>query len=108
MLQAAVAGCLKETVTDNTYARILNTLNGSYVYCNRYITQYIDLLNHKFIGMTSEKRLIYLSIMTKRIAEKGQEYRDLEDDIRNEARRSGCDVDELRLALDFPDINLYQ
>lgn len=43
------------------------------------------------------------SIMAKRIAERGQKYRDLEDDLRDEAQRRNCDIDDLRLALHYPE-----
>ncbi|NLI93454.1 MAG: hypothetical protein GX434_15105 [Peptococcaceae bacterium] len=103
MLQAAVADCLKETVPDNTFARMLNVMNGKYVFFDRYITQYIDLLNHRFIGMNSEKRLKNISSIAKRIAEQGQEYRDLEVQLRDEAGKRSCDINDLQLALDFPE-----
>ncbi|NPV27266.1 MAG: hypothetical protein HPY81_07460 [Firmicutes bacterium] len=103
MLQAAVAECLKQTVSDNIYARILNILNGRFVYVDRYITQYLDILNERFIKMNKEKRLKNLSTIAKRIAERGQEYRDLEHQLREEAQKYNCSVDDLRLELDFPE-----
>lgn len=103
MLQAAVAECLKETVSENVYARMLNILNGRYVYVDRYITQYLDILNERFIKMNKEKRLKNLSNIAKRIVERGQEYRDLESELMEEAKRNNCSVDDLRLELDFPE-----
>ncbi|MCR4442438.1 MAG: hypothetical protein QHH10_09445 [Peptococcaceae bacterium] len=103
MLQAAVAECLKQTVSDNIYARILNILNGKFVYVDRYITQYLDILNERFIKMSKEKRLKNLSTIAKRIVERGQEYRDLELQLREDAKKYNCSVDDLRLDLDFPE-----
>lgn len=102
MLQAAVADCLKQTVSEGAYARMLNVMNSTYVSVCRYITQYIDILNNKFIRMSSEKRLKNISVFAKRIAEHDQEYRDLEFEFREEARKQNCSVDDLRLDLDFP------
>lgn len=103
MLQAAVAECLKQTVSDNIYARILNTMNGKFVYVDRYVTQYLDILNKRFIKMNKEKRLKNLSTIAKRIAERGQEYRNLEFQLEEDAKKYNCSVDDLRLDLDFPE-----
>ncbi|QNB47828.1 hypothetical protein BR63_17115 [Thermanaerosceptrum fracticalcis] len=77
MLQAAVAGCLKQTVSENVYARMLNIMNGRYVYVNGYIAQYLDILNNQFLKMKKENRVKNLSNIAKRIAERGREYREL-------------------------------
>lgn len=103
MLQAAVAECIKETVSDAAYARLLNVMNGSYVSTYRYITQYIDILNDKFINMSNEKRLKNITTFAKRIAECNKEYRELEADLKEEARRRNCRVEDLQLAIDYPD-----
>ena len=104
MLQSSVAEALKQTLTENLYSRLLNAMNGSYVSTYRYITQYIDSLNDKFINMNNEKRLKSISIFAKRISRKETEYIDLEEYLREEAIHRDCDVNELRLLLDFPDI----
>lgn len=103
MLQAAVADCLKQTVSDNVYARILNALNGRYVYVDRYITQYLDILNERFIKMNKDKRLKNLSAIAKRITERDREYYDLERQLMEDAQKYNCSVDDLRLDLDFPE-----
>lgn len=103
MLQAAVIDCLKQTITEGAYARMLNVMNRGYVCIDRYITQYLDILNSRFIKMNSEKRLKNLSTIAKRIVERGQEYRDLEFQLREEAKKYNCNVDDLRLDLDFPE-----
>ena len=68
-----------------------------------YFTQYIDLLNHNFIELSAEKRLKNISIVAKRIVEKNDEYRQLEDEIRESARIHTCSVDEIRLNLTYPE-----
>jgi len=103
MLQKAVAECLKRTIPQAAYARLLNVMNGGYVFTDRYITQYIDVLNDKFIKMSTEKRLKNIPTFAKRIAERDKEYRDLEADLMEEVRRCNCNVNDLRLAIDFPE-----
>lgn len=103
MLQAAVADCLKQTVSDNIHVRILNILNGRFVFVDRYVTQYLDILNERYIKMSKEKRVKNLSNIARRIVERGQEYRDLECELEEEAKRYNCNMDDLRLELDFPE-----
>lgn len=101
LLQAAVAECLKQMVSEASYARMLNVMNGMYVFVDHYVTQYVDILNDKFIKMDKEKRLKNISTMAKRIAERDREYRDLESQLRDEARERNCRLDDLRLDLDY-------
>ncbi|MBO8138701.1 MAG: hypothetical protein H0Z40_11335 [Desulfotomaculum sp.] len=103
MLQAAVAGCLKQTVSENVYARMLNIMNGRYVFVDRYITQYLDILNNRFLRMKKENRVKNLSNIAKRIVERGPEYRELETELMEEAKKYNCSVNDLRLDLDFPE-----
>lgn len=105
LLQAAVADCLKKIMSDNVYVRILNILNDRFVFIEGYITQYIDILNERFIEMNKEKRLKNLSNIAKKIAGrwKNQEYCDLEHQLREDAEKYNCSVEDLRLDLDFPE-----
>ncbi len=103
MLQSAVTECLKETISETASTRLLNVMNGRYVYTARYITQYLDVLNVRFINMDNEKRLKNITILAKRIVEHDKEYRALEADLKEEARRRNCSVNDLRLAIDYPE-----
>lgn len=101
ILQAAVAECLKQTISETAYARLLNTMNGRYVSSYGYITQYIDVLNDKFIKMNREKRLKSIPTFAKRISQPDKEYKELKADLWEEARRRNCNVNDLQLAIDF-------
>ncbi len=103
LLQSAVTECLKQTVSESIFARMLNIMNSSYAFFDRYLTQYLDILNHRFIKMDKEKRLKSLSSMAKRIVEPDQEYRDLKRQLQDEAKRHNCSVEDLRLNLEFPE-----
>ncbi len=103
MLQAALAECLQKTISKASYARLLNTMNGRYVSSYKYISQYIDLLNHRFINMNPDKRIKSISVFAKRISQRDGEYEDLEDSLLQEAKIQNCHVDDLRLDLDFPE-----
>lgn len=101
MLQTAVSECLKQIVPKGAYARMLNIMNLKHALTYGYCTHYIDLLNYRFIRMNSERRLKNISIIAKRIAKPDQEYRDLEAQFREEAKRQNCRVEDLRLDIDY-------
>lgn len=103
LLQAAVAECLKDTVSKGVYARILNNLNSRHLSVEGYISHYIDILNDKFMNMNSEKRLKSISTFAKRIVEHDEEYIVLRYDLRKEAKKRNCGVNDLRLNIDFPE-----
>lgn len=103
MLQAALAECLQKTISKASYARLLNAMNGRYVSSCNYISQYIDLLNDRFINMNPEKRLKSISVFAKRISQRDEEYEELEGYLRQEAKIQNCHVDDLRLDIDFPE-----
>lgn len=103
MLQAAVLTCLQETIPEGAFIRMRKIMNRNSLSCDHYATQYIELLDYKFIKMGKEKRLKNISIFAKRIAESGREYRDLLFQLKEEAKEQDCGVDDLQLALDFPD-----
>ncbi|QQK77190.1 hypothetical protein HUG15_17465 [Salicibibacter cibarius] len=101
--QAAVIQCIKENVSDAAFRRTINLMAKDYTWFDAYATQYVDLLNIRFMDMDVEKRKKNITIMAKRLAEYGQEYRDVEGEVKRAAREYECDVGEIRLALDYPD-----
>lgn len=103
MLQAAVADCLRETLTDATYKRVIKMMNSRYIFVETFLTQYIDVLNARFLCMTSEKRRKNISLMAKRLVELDDEYYDLANSLKEEARKSFCSVHDLQLNLDYPE-----
>lgn len=103
MLQSALAECLKQNLSAHTYTRMHNLMNGSNVDFNWYLTQYLDILNIRFMEMSSEKRLKNMLTTAKRIVGKNVEYSRLEVQIRERARRLKCGVNDLRLDLDYPE-----
>lgn len=103
MFQAAVTECLRETISKGAFTRLINIMNQDYMYTNGYKTQYIDVLNDRFINMDSEHRLKNISIFAKRIAERDKEYRELESDLLEEARKRNCSILDLRVAINYPE-----
>ncbi|EEG77972.1 DUF6904 family protein [Dethiobacter alkaliphilus] len=100
--QAAIMHCLSETVTAPTFSRMLNIMNSEYLTFRDYLTQYIDLLNYRFVKMSPEKRLKNISIMAKRIAQRDKDYIDLEDELESAAREQGYPRESFELQLELP------
>lgn len=103
LFQSEVAKCLQETVEGRTYSRMMNMMIQDYTWLEKYFTQYLDLLNIRFLDMDKEKRLKNLSIMAKRLTEKGDEYRSVERTILEAAREYHSSPNDVRLRLEYPE-----
>jgi len=104
LFQSMVASCLKEVVTDASFKRMMNFLNKDYTWTDRYATQYVDLLNIRYLHAGDrEDRVKLLPIIVKRMVEKGKEYQEIERDVREMAIAKNCSEEELSLSWDYPD-----
>ncbi|TCP19934.1 hypothetical protein EV207_1578 [Scopulibacillus darangshiensis] len=103
MLQSAIAEAIKETVTEAAFSRTMNLMIKDYTWFDDYATQYVDLLNIRFLEMDREKRLKNITIMAKRLAEKGTEYQRVRADVIEAAGKYNCSMNEIRLNLEFPE-----
>ncbi|EIW20392.1 MULTISPECIES: DUF6904 family protein [Pelosinus] len=101
--QAAVVECLKQVVTEASYKRILNMITHDYTWFYGYTIQYIDILNGKFLAMNKEKRLKSVAIIAKRIAEPDDEYREVREEVLEEALKYNCPADEIQYDWDYPE-----
>lgn len=103
MLQAAVAKCIKEMISDSSFSRTMKLMTKEYEWFNGYAEQYVDLLNCSFIKMDSEKRLKNITIMAKRLAEFGQEYQEVKSEIIEAAAKNNCSINDIRLNAEYPE-----
>ncbi|QQK78788.1 hypothetical protein HUG20_01955 [Salicibibacter cibi] len=101
--QAAVIKCLKENVSDAAFRRTINLMSKDHTWFGGYATQYLDLLNIRFLDMDVEKRKKNITIMAKRLAEYGQEYLEVKDEVERAAREYECAVENISLVLDYPE-----
>jgi len=97
MFQATVAECLRGVMTETGYARTIKLLNGSFVWIADYCTQYIDVMNIKFLRMDAEKRLKNLSVMAKRFAERNDDYYEMKEAVQEAAAEFGVPQDAIEL-----------
>lgn len=97
VFQAAVANCIKETVSETSLSRMMNLMYKEYTWVDGYLTQYLDLLNTRFINMDREKRLKNIPTMAKRIAENGGEYLKVKSGIKAAAQEYDTTVENIEL-----------
>ena len=104
LLQAAIAKCIKEVVSPTSFSRMMNLLNHDYTWTDGYFTQYLDVLNIKFINMDKEKRLKSIPTMAKRLNEHDAEYRGIESVVLEGAREFNCPNDIVRFeGIEYPE-----
>jgi hypothetical protein len=106
ILQAAFAECLKETVSEGTFSRLLNSLNSKYSNIEMLTHQYIDHLNIRYVSMTKEKRLKNLGSFARRIAnfEYDDEHEKISMTVRDAAKLFDCMPGEIKIkGLDYPE-----
>jgi hypothetical protein len=105
--QTAVIECVKGTVSEPSFRRMMSLMNKDYTWFDYYATQYVDLLNIRFIEMDVEKRFKSIPTMAKRIAEKGDEYREVEGEVTDAAREHGCHMSDISLNVEYPDVIVW-
>ena len=70
-----------------------------------YITQYLDELNVEILEMDQDKRLKFVTILAKRLTElDAPDYLGLRHEIKDYAKAMGISPDEVRLNLEYPDV----
>ncbi len=103
IFQAMVASCIQETVSPTSFTRMMNLMNREYVWMGKYITQYLDFLNLRFLEYGPEKRLKSIPTMAKRLAEQGKEYLEVMGEVKAAAQQYNCPMENIRLAADYPE-----
>ena len=76
---------------------------GYRVSFHHYVTQYVDVLNERFLDLDAEKRVKNISTMVKRLAEKGNEYQQYRLEVTEAARIHDCSICDIELDIDYPD-----
>jgi hypothetical protein len=84
---------------------MLNLLHKDYPWTDGYVTQYLDLLNIRYLEMRDkEQRAKALPRIVKRMVEQGKEYREIEEEVRAMAREHNCSVEDIVLVEDYPEV----
>ncbi|WP_371825510.1 hypothetical protein [Pontibacillus sp. ALD_SL1] len=102
-LHACVKDCLQEVLSPQKFRNAAQALTGPHYRFSNFRTQYVDLLNLRYLEWDAEKRQQNLSIMAKRLTERGKEYQQLEEEVYEAAAQHQCHPDEIRLKEDYPE-----
>lgn len=103
VFQVAIVKCIKETVSEASFSRMMNQMNKDYTWFDGFTRQYLDILNCRFIEMDSEKRLKSIPTMAKRLAECGEEYKQIKDEVAAAARYYNTYEDNIKPPVDYPE-----
>ena len=103
LFQAAVFECIQQTVPSTVLGRLKNMMFGYSVSFERYTTQYLDVLNIRFLELDRDKRVKNISIMVKRLVEKGDEYQEYRVAVNQAAKTHNCSPDDIQLNVDYPE-----
>jgi hypothetical protein len=101
--QNAVLACLKETLTPQKFINSIRLLNSNPSILKNYRTQYLDFLNLRFLEWDPTKREQNISILIKRIIEKGSEYQQIERKIMQAAHKYQCPPSEIIIKKEYPE-----
>ncbi|SHJ72914.1 DUF6904 family protein [Alicyclobacillus tolerans] len=105
LFQSQVINCVKAVVSEASFKRITNLMHKDYPWTDGYATQYLDLLNIRYLNIGDrEERAKALSTTVKRMVEKGKEYQQVEQEVRAMAREHNCSVEDISLVEDYPDV----
>jgi hypothetical protein len=99
VFQAALSSCIKETISQASFNRTLNLMNHHNTSTDGFITQYIDILNCRFLDMNPQN----ISIMAKRLAERGDEYQQIKKEVIAAAKHYNCPVDNISPGVNYPE-----
>lgn len=101
--QAAVLSSLEEILSPQKYLNTLRSINRGSHHLADYVTQYVDLLNLRFIEMDKDTREKQISIMAKRLSERGKEYQQVQNEVYAAARKNNCHPEQIRLKGEYPE-----
>ena len=104
--QAAFAKCVKNTLTQNSYARWQKFMSVKYSFIEDICGQYIDIQNIKYIALDKENRLKRLNTFAKRIAEfrYDAEHDEIKEVVTEAAIENSCQEGDILLeGLEYPD-----
>lgn len=95
--QGTLTSCIRETVAETVFIRMIKSMNQRFVSYDHYCVQYLDVLTDTFLRKDPEKRLKFLSTLAKRIAEKDRDYYQVEMSVRQAALKYDCSPLDIRI-----------
>jgi hypothetical protein len=104
--QAKFAKCVKDTLSENSFARWLNFMNSDYIYIEDIAGQYLDLQNIEYLNLIKEDRLKKLNTFAKRIADfkAYNDHREIKDIVVKASKERGCTTSDIQISgIEYPE-----
>lgn len=104
--QSAFAECVKNTITEHSYAIWLKEITRDDIFINDITSQYIDIINIDYLKMSKEKRLKAFNRTTKQLTRYyyNEEYEEINRAIYKFAEEHKCAVDNVELSIvEYPE-----
>jgi hypothetical protein len=101
LFQSLVVACLNEIVSETSFRRIMKLMALPSPVLDA--TQYVDLLNMRFVNMDPDKRKKSLLTMVKRLVEQGPEYQQLRQEVDHVATKNHCEFSDIDFSWSYPE-----
>lgn len=104
--QSAFAECVKNIITERSYAIWLKEITRKNIFINGITSQYVDIINIDYLKMSKEKRLKTFNSNTKQITQYyySQEHEEISKAINKFAEENECDMDNVELSgIEYPE-----
>lgn len=102
VFQSEISTCIQQAVTESSFSRMMNLMHKNYPWTDSYATQYVDMLNIRYLNMDNDQRKKGLPTMAKRLVEQGKEYKKVEREVTAMAREHNCSVENIGVDWDYP------
>ncbi|TQS71204.1 hypothetical protein DX933_16150 [Ornithinibacillus gellani] len=103
LFQASVVRALRDEIKPSMFRSIISHMKSAKFISFRYMTQYLDSLNIRYLNWDAEKRLKNISVIVKRIAVKDAEYIRAQKEIIEAAIEYGVTESEIAYDTEYPD-----
>lgn len=101
--QATFIESLSDIISERRFNMMVNNMNAYSLDFSNYFTQYLDVLNIRYLEWDKDNRVQNISRIAKWLAEQGKEYQETKAAVTDTANRLGGHPSEYRLRGEYPD-----
>jgi hypothetical protein len=100
--QSAIAEVFQQSIPEDSVTGIMKQLNTDYFDISHYATQYLDDLNFNYLEMDKEMRREKIITIAKHIAQQGNDYQKVKQDVQEEAEKNSCRMTDIGPFGEYP------
>lgn len=102
-LQSTFYNCVENTLSKHAFKKFRDAISFPKTIYKNYLTQYIDTLNLDYINSNPNTRLKRLGSIIEKIANKGNDYYAIENQIKNFAMENNVSISSIDLVKNYPE-----